>query len=52
LFLTSEELLLNAYRTDPDSPRLLKWINEHYETLEFPDEPVLFGELAVYVRHT
>ncbi|KAJ0414665.1 hypothetical protein BJY00DRAFT_318582 [Aspergillus carlsbadensis] len=38
--------------TDPDSPRLLRWIAEHYETLEFPHEPELFGELAVYVRRT
>ncbi|KAL2861871.1 hypothetical protein BJX68DRAFT_13382 [Aspergillus pseudodeflectus] len=38
--------------TDPDSPRLQKWIAEHYETLEFPHEPELFGRIAVYVRHT
>ncbi|KAL2785655.1 hypothetical protein BJX66DRAFT_314426 [Aspergillus keveii] len=38
--------------TDPDSPRLQKWINEHYETLEFPPEPELFGQLAVYARRT
>ncbi|KAL2837946.1 hypothetical protein BJY01DRAFT_220354 [Aspergillus pseudoustus] len=38
--------------TDPDSPRLQKWIAEHYETLEFPREPDLFGNVSMYVRRT
>ncbi|KAL2801864.1 hypothetical protein BJX63DRAFT_438408 [Aspergillus granulosus] len=36
--------------TDPDSPRLQKWITEHYETVGSLSELDYFGDVSVYVR--
>ncbi|KAL3458215.1 hypothetical protein BJX64DRAFT_267025 [Aspergillus heterothallicus] len=38
--------------TDPDSPRLHKWIREYYEAIDFPHDEDLFGRVSVYVRRT
>lgn len=39
----------DAYRTDPDSPRIRKMICDSYNCFDFPyDEH--FGDMAIYVR--
>jgi hypothetical protein len=44
--------MLITSRTDPDSPRLRKFIQDFYDEAEFPGDKEHFGELAMYIRHT
>ena len=37
-------------RSDPDSPRVRKWLHTNYDRVDFPGENIYFGDLSVYTR--
>ena len=43
---------LIVHSADPDSPRVGKMVNDHYDAFEFPGQTEDFGELAIYIRRS